>query len=189
MVVQKVIYKKLCDPTSLQTPTKQYLVSVLDKAHGSILGTNYSNMQTFFQIIISMLEDFAKSSAKMQTVGTRIQSSIYVPDHAKPALLEQMDAQLNTRAISTTPLPTARSSDSSNKKRRRSDDSPSSEHPPYSGYTTSTNLVPTNSTSTNSSRIPRKTTSRSLVSSRDTNNVIIVNTDATRTLSKALNQI
>jgi len=70
-----------------------------------------------------MLEEFAKSSAKAQTVRTRIQSTIHVLDHAKPTLLEQMDAQLSTRAISTTPLPTARSSDSINKKRRRSDES------------------------------------------------------------------
>jgi len=39
-----VMYKELCDPASLQIPSKEYLLSDLDKAHGSISETNYSNM-------------------------------------------------------------------------------------------------------------------------------------------------
>jgi len=178
------MYKELCDPASLQTPSKQYLVSLLDKEHGSISGTNYSNMQTFFKTIISMLEDFAKSSTNTQIASTRIQSSIHVPDHAKLALLEQMDAQLNTRAISITPLPTARSSESINKKRRRSDESPSNEPQQPSSRTTSNTSVSTSFTSTSSIRIQRKSTSSSLVSSRDTNHVLVVNTDATRSVQE-----
>jgi len=139
-------------------------------------------MQTFFKTIISMLEDFAIATAKTQTDSTRIQSSIHVPDHAKPALIERMDAKLSTRAISTMPLPTALSSDSINKKRRQSDDSSPNEPPPSSSHTTSNTSVSTNSASTNSTRIQRKSTSKSLVSSRDTNNFIIGNTNATRTL-------
>jgi len=105
-----------------------------------------------------------------------------------PALLEQMDAPLSIRAISTMLLPTTQSSDSIKKKGKRSDESSLNKAQDLSRYTTSNTSVSTNSASSSSTRIQRKSTSSSLATSQDITNVLVVTTDTSCPLPEIFEQ-